>query len=159
MSYRIGLYEGSTRQGKIELDTLFVMERADYVCEPRGVLTDEEVRQIAKTLRRAPDIHAGVVGRYDWREEQPPGWDDRVAMTRKAIQEGIPLNRIEQELDWLDYLSETLHPGHETDRRSGCRPGVGRHGKSFREKRNVSRTPDRPWEGLPRRQIGCPTCR
>ena len=34
-------------------------------------------------------------------------WDDRVAMTRKAIREGIPLNQIEQELDRLDYLSET----------------------------------------------------
>jgi hypothetical protein len=154
MSYRIGLYEGSIRQGKIELDTLFVMERADYVCEPRGVLTDEEVRQIAKVLRRAPDIRAGTVGRYDWREEQPPGWDDRVAMTRKAIREGIPLNRIEQELDWLDYLSETLHPGHETDRRSGSQPGVGRHEKPFRENRNVSKTPDRPREEIPRR----PTC-
>ncbi len=71
MSYTIGLYEGSTRQGKIELDTLFVMEPADYLCEPTGVLTDDEVRQIAKSLRRAPDIRAGVIGRYDWREEHP----------------------------------------------------------------------------------------
>ena len=73
MSYTIGLYEGSTQQGKIELDTLFVMEPADYTCEPRGALTDAEVRQIAKVLRRVPDIHAGVVGRYDWREEHPSG--------------------------------------------------------------------------------------
>lgn len=89
MSYRIGLYEGSTRQGEIELDTLFVMERADYVCEPRDVLTDDEVRQVAKTLRRAADIHAGVVGRYDWREERPPVRDDRVVMTQKAIREMV----------------------------------------------------------------------
>ncbi len=33
-------------------------------------------------------------------------WVDRIAMIRKAIQEGIPLNQIEQRLDWLDYLSE-----------------------------------------------------
>jgi hypothetical protein len=71
MSYTIGLYEGSTRQGKIELDTLFVMEHADYLCEPRGVVTDDEVRQIAKVLRRTPDLHAGVIGGYSWREEQP----------------------------------------------------------------------------------------
>jgi hypothetical protein len=89
MSYRIGLYEGSTRQGEIELDTLFVMDRADYVCEPRDVLTDDEVRQVAKTLRRAPDIHAGMVGRYDWREERPPIRDERAAMTRKAIREMV----------------------------------------------------------------------
>jgi hypothetical protein len=73
MSYTIGLYEGSTRQGQIELESLFVMEPADYICEPRDVLTHDEVRQIAKVLRRAPDIHAGVVGAYDWREEHPSG--------------------------------------------------------------------------------------
>jgi hypothetical protein len=32
---------------------------------------------------------------------------DRVAMIRKAMQEGIPLNQIEQRLDWLDYVSES----------------------------------------------------
>jgi hypothetical protein len=89
MGYMIGLYEGSTRQGEIELDTLFVMERADYVCEPRDVLTDDEVRQIAKTLRRAQDIHVGTVGRYDWREERPPIRDDRVALPRKALREMV----------------------------------------------------------------------
>ena len=73
MTYTIGLYRGSTRQGKLELDTLFVMEPADYICEPTGVLTDDEVRQIAKVLRRAPDIRAGVIGGYDWREEHPSG--------------------------------------------------------------------------------------
>ena len=116
MGHRIGPYEGSTRQGK----------RADHVREPRGVLTDEEACRVAGTLRRAPVR------------------DDRVAMTRKAIREGIPLNRIEQELDWLDYLSETPRPGRETDRRSGSRHGVGRHGKPFRRVRNVSETPRRP---------------
>jgi hypothetical protein len=34
-------------------------------------------------------------------------WDDRVALTRKAIQEGISLSQIEQGFDWLDSLSET----------------------------------------------------
>jgi hypothetical protein len=38
----------------------------------------------------------GVV--YRW------SWDKRIAMIRKAIHKGIPLNRIEQALDWLDYL-------------------------------------------------------
>jgi hypothetical protein len=69
MSCTIGLYEGSTRHGEIELDTLFVMAPADYTCEPSGVITDDEVRQIAKALRRTPDIRAGVVGKYAWREE------------------------------------------------------------------------------------------
>ena len=35
-------------------------------------------------------------------------WVDRIAMIRKAIQEGIPLNQIEQRLDWLDHLSENI---------------------------------------------------
>ena len=71
MNYAIGLYKGLTWQGKIELDTLFVMQPADYICEPRGILTHDEVRQIAKVLRRSPNVHAGVVSRYDWRVEQP----------------------------------------------------------------------------------------
>ncbi len=37
-------------------------------------------------------------------------WVDRLAMIRKAIQEGIPLNQIEQRLDWLDYLFENTSP-------------------------------------------------
>jgi hypothetical protein len=73
MSCTIGLYDGSLRHGEIELNTLFVMESADYTCKPSGVVTDDEVRQIAKALRREPDIHAGVVGIYDWREERMQG--------------------------------------------------------------------------------------
>lgn len=34
-------------------------------------------------------------------------WDERIAMIRKAIQEGVPLSQIEQRLDWLDDLTET----------------------------------------------------
>jgi hypothetical protein len=73
MTYTIGLYDGSTRQGEVELDTLFVMEPADYTCEPSDVLTDEEVRQIAKVLRCSPDVHAGMIRGYAWRQEHPPG--------------------------------------------------------------------------------------
>ncbi len=43
MSLRIGLYHDSTRYGEVELDTVFVMEPADYTCEPKGVVTYEEV--------------------------------------------------------------------------------------------------------------------
>lgn len=66
MSLTIGIYHDSTRHGQVELDTVFVMEPADYVCEPKGVVTDDEVRQIAKVLRRAPDIKFGVTDRYCW---------------------------------------------------------------------------------------------
>ncbi len=66
MSLRIGIYHNSTRHGQVELDSLFVMEPADYTCEPKGVVTYEEVRQIAKVLRRAPDIETGVVGEFTW---------------------------------------------------------------------------------------------
>ena len=73
MSYTIGLYNGSIRHGEIELNTLFVMDPADYTCEPSGVVTNDEVCQIAKLLRCKPDLRAGVVGRYDWRKEQVRG--------------------------------------------------------------------------------------
>ena len=69
MSQRIGLYHNSTWYGNIDLETIFVMEPADYTCEPLGVVTHEEVRQIAKVLRREPKNHAGVVGNFNWREE------------------------------------------------------------------------------------------
>ena len=69
MSQRIGLYHGSTRHGEVALDSVFVMESADYTCEPRGVVTYDEVRQIAKVLRRTPDIETGMVGAFAWRKE------------------------------------------------------------------------------------------
>ena len=69
MSLRIGLYHDLTRHGGVELDTVFVMEPADYTCEPKGVVTYEEVRQIAKVLRRAPDLETGVVGKLAWCKE------------------------------------------------------------------------------------------
>ena len=69
VSYRIGLYQGSTRYGEVELDSLFVMGPADYLCEPKGLVSDHEVVQIAKILRREPEIHDGVIGEYEWREE------------------------------------------------------------------------------------------
>ena len=53
-------------------------------------------------------------------------WDDRVAMTRKAIQEGIPLNQIEQELDRLDYLSETRAADPAASEQAGQGPDLGR---------------------------------
>jgi hypothetical protein len=70
MSHTIGLYEGLTRQGEIELDTMFVMEPADYICRPEGVITLDEAKQIAKVLRREPDVQSGTVGKYEWREER-----------------------------------------------------------------------------------------
>ena len=74
MSIKIGLYDGPTRHGEVELDSVFVMEPADYVCEPQGLLSCSEVGQIAKVLRREPWTHAGVVGEYAWHEEEPmPG--------------------------------------------------------------------------------------
>lgn len=72
MRQKIGLYHDSTRYGEIELDTVFIMVPADYTCEPKGVVTHEEVTQIAKVLRRTPKIESGVVGKFDWCKEYPP---------------------------------------------------------------------------------------
>ena len=72
MSQRIGLFHNSTRYGEVELETVFVMEPADYTCEPTGVVSYEEVRQIATVLRRSPHIETGVVGFFDWCREDPP---------------------------------------------------------------------------------------
>jgi hypothetical protein len=69
MTHLIGLYHNAARYGQVELDSLFVMGPADYSCEPEGVVTDVEVGQIAKVLRREPETHCGVIGQYEWREE------------------------------------------------------------------------------------------
>jgi hypothetical protein len=69
MSQKIGLYHDSTRKGQVELDSVFVMDPVDYTCEPKGVVTYDEVRQIAKVLRRGPDTRSGVVGSYYWLAE------------------------------------------------------------------------------------------
>jgi hypothetical protein len=66
MSLKIGLYRESIWHGELELDSVFVMEPADYNCEPKGVVTYEEVRRIAKVLRRTPGIETGVIGKFAW---------------------------------------------------------------------------------------------
>ncbi len=69
MSLKIGLYRESIWYGEVELDTVFVMEPADYTCEPSGVVTYEEVQQIAKLLRRVPGMKTGMVGAFAWCKE------------------------------------------------------------------------------------------
>jgi hypothetical protein len=69
MSYRIGLYHDSTLYGEIELESLFVMGPADYTCRPQDVVSCDQVQQIAKVLRRAPEMPTGVIGPYDWRQQ------------------------------------------------------------------------------------------
>lgn len=71
MSQKIGLYHDSTWYGEVELKTVFVMVPADYTCEPKGVVTHDEIRQIATVLRRTPQIESGVVGYFDWCKEYP----------------------------------------------------------------------------------------
>lgn len=66
MGQKIGLYHDSTCCGEVELHTVFVMESADYTCEPSGVVTFNDVQQIARVLRRGPDFETGVVGEFAW---------------------------------------------------------------------------------------------
>jgi hypothetical protein len=66
MSLKIGLYHDSVWSGEVELDSIFVMEPADYTCQSEDAVTFEEVRQIAKMLRRVSGIETGVVGSYNW---------------------------------------------------------------------------------------------
>ena len=42
------------------------MGPADYTCNPQGVVSGDDVRQIARVPRRVPEIPIGVIGRYDW---------------------------------------------------------------------------------------------
>jgi len=47
------------------------MKPADYTCEPKGVVSCDEVTQIAKVLRRTPQIETGVVGDFGLGKEVP----------------------------------------------------------------------------------------
>jgi hypothetical protein len=69
MGLRFELYHEAIWCGQVELDTVFVMEPADYTCEPKGLVSYEEVTQIAKVLRRTPGIETGVVGKFAWYRE------------------------------------------------------------------------------------------
>ena len=69
MSMRIGLYHDSTLFGEVVLDSVFVMESADYTCEPTGVISYEDVRRIAKVLRHTPNIETGKIGEFAWCKE------------------------------------------------------------------------------------------
>jgi hypothetical protein len=69
MGVRIGVYHEEICYGQIELDSVFVIKPADYTCEPKGLVSYDEVRQIAKVLRRASGITTGVVGQFAWCRE------------------------------------------------------------------------------------------
>jgi hypothetical protein len=52
--------------GTVQLIRLSVKEELQYRCQPRQILTDEQVKQIAKELSKGKSF--GTVGNLEWRE-------------------------------------------------------------------------------------------
>ena len=69
MGFRVHLSDSSHRLGFVDFHSLLVWSPDDFRCEPDGVLTLEEVQQLARSMRRLPAAGHGVIGRYRWVEE------------------------------------------------------------------------------------------
>jgi hypothetical protein len=65
--FPVGLYSGTTRQGKITFQSLVVKEPSDYICEPDGLLVYEEAKSLLHQLRRSPLSEVGEIGKFVWR--------------------------------------------------------------------------------------------
>ncbi len=60
---------GVELKGWVEFSRLLFVEQAgNCTCSPFGVLTLEELKDLADQLRRLPQVNSGTVGKYHWRE-------------------------------------------------------------------------------------------
>ena len=69
MGFKVHLSDQARRLGFVEFRSLLVWSSEDFRCEPDGVLTLEEVQQLARCVRRLPALGHGVIGKYRWDEE------------------------------------------------------------------------------------------
>jgi hypothetical protein len=67
---RIALFEGQEAVGSIEIYSLLVIRPSDYRIDPPGLLTTDEVSQIALELRATSGERAGRIGKYRWVEQR-----------------------------------------------------------------------------------------
>jgi hypothetical protein len=70
MIYRVELTLGSQFQGMIEFYDLPVQAEHDYRCDPKGLLTPEEVILLSRTLQDLPTVYWGNIGKFQWQEQQ-----------------------------------------------------------------------------------------
>ena len=69
MGFKVHLSDNLQRRGFVQFRSLLVMSPEDFQCEPDGILTFEEVQQVARSVRRLPAAGHGVIGKYRWVEE------------------------------------------------------------------------------------------
>jgi hypothetical protein len=70
MSFSVGLYRDSARQGRIAFRTLPATRSSDYVSTPDGILSRDEAEHISRQLLQTPAVCHGAVGKYVWRQEE-----------------------------------------------------------------------------------------
>ena len=69
MVFRVSLYLGRKRIGSVTFRTLLVTDNSQYVCEPPGLLSFEQIVRLSEQMRRLPAVPGGVIGEYEWVEE------------------------------------------------------------------------------------------
>lgn len=52
--------------GVVIFNTISVQQERDYSCQPPGLLSLEQVKEIASKLSHLPQINSGTVGEYAW---------------------------------------------------------------------------------------------
>lgn len=75
MAHKVALYSrgGISPVGHVEFFTLLIQKGSDYLCDPPGILTPEQVGEISQTMRQLPQIQRGTVGEYEWKEQEQNG--------------------------------------------------------------------------------------
>lgn len=66
---KIGLYRGPDLVGVCVFSSLAVEEPGGYACEPPGVLSREQVRELTRQLGKVPAASSGTVNGYTWKVE------------------------------------------------------------------------------------------
>ncbi len=64
---RIRLSSGGRKVGTVVFTNLTEDEEG-YDCQPKGILTPEEAKQLSAQLRQLPPVRRGMIGEYLWEE-------------------------------------------------------------------------------------------
>ena len=65
--HRVSLQQSAGIQvGCVELRTLLVEFTGDYTCDPSGILSLKQIRDLCRQLRHMPQTDSGSIGAYGW---------------------------------------------------------------------------------------------
>jgi hypothetical protein len=56
--------------GSVEFYNLVLGEHLQYKCEPAGILTEDQIQELCRYLRRLPPVSHVTIGPYRWKEAE-----------------------------------------------------------------------------------------